>query len=145
MFRVKVFWSGIYNSAVWERSGCSREGGSAGGVNVESHAFQSQCSSHAGEDCVEGFVLYEESFYTVAPSWVAGLGVDNGNSSLLLVGGGCEIDAAEAVCVAQDGDLCVVLDIPDKLVGAAGDDKINAAVLAEKLKNGVASDDELDG
>lgn len=116
MFRVIVFWSGIYNSAVWERSGCGYEGGFAGGVDAESHAFQSQCRSHAGEDGVEGCILDKESFYAVARSWVAGLGVDNGNSSLVLVGGGGEIDAAEAVCVAQDGDLCVFLDIPDKLV-----------------------------
>lgn len=52
---------------------------------------------------------------------------------------------AEAVGVAEDRDLGRFLDVADQLVGAAGDDEVDIAVLGEQAGNGVAGGDELYG
>lgn len=56
-----------------------------------------------------------------------------------------DVDVAEAVGVAEDGDPCVVLDVADQLVGAAGDAEVDVLVLGQEGGDGGASCDELDG
>lgn len=48
---------------------------------------------------------------------------------------------AEAVGVAEDGDLGGFLDVADEFVGAAGDDEVDVAVLGEEAGDGVAGGD----
>lgn len=52
---------------------------------------------------------------------------------------------AKTVCVAEDGNLCRLLDIADQFVGATGDDKVNVTILGKELSDGIAGGDELDG
>ena len=52
---------------------------------------------------------------------------------------------ADAVGVAEHGDLGVVLDVAHQLVGAARDDQVDVAVEGEQLGDDVAGGDELDG
>jgi hypothetical protein len=73
--------------------------------------------------------LDEERLDTVAGGRVAGLGVDDGGDGLVLVGGGGEVDVAEAIGVTEDGNLRGFFDVADQLVGAAGDNEIDIAVL----------------
>ena len=56
-----------------------------------------------------------------------------------------DVDVAEAVGVAEDGDPRVVLDVADKLVGAAGNAKVDVLVLCQEGRDCRASCDELDG
>ena len=56
-----------------------------------------------------------------------------------------DVDVAEAVGVAEDGDARVVLDVADKLVGTARNAEVDILVLRQKGGNGGASCDELDG
>ena len=42
---------------------------------------------------------------------------------------------ADTVRVSQDGDFCIIHDIPDKGVGAAGDEKVDVTVAGQKLAN----------
>lgn len=145
VFRVVVLRDGVLDGALGEGREQFREGGLAGGVEAERHALLGQGGGHAGEDCAEGLVLDEQRLDAVARGRVARLGVDDGDGGLVLVCRGGEVDAAEAVGVAQDGDLGVLLDVADELVGAARDDEVDVAVLAEELEDGVARGDELDG
>lgn len=52
---------------------------------------------------------------------------------------------AEAIGMTKNRDLGRFLDVADKFVGASGDDEIDMTVLGEKLGDGIASGDELDG
>ena len=55
-----------------------------------------------------------------------------------------EVDAAEAVCVAEDGDSSVVFDVADQFVGAARDYEVNVLVQIEESGDNVAGCEELD-
>jgi hypothetical protein len=52
---------------------------------------------------------------------------------------------AETISVAENGNLCGLLDVTNKFIRSARNDKINIAVLSEELGNDVAGCDELDG
>ena len=54
-----------------------------------------------------------------------------------------DIDAAETVCVAEDGDAGVVLDVPDQLVRATGDHEVDMFVQVKKRGYNVPCGDEL--
>jgi hypothetical protein len=52
---------------------------------------------------------------------------------------------AEPVRVAKNGNLGRVLYIADELVGAAGNNEVDVAVLGKELGDDIARCDELDG
>lgn len=54
-----------------------------------------------------------------------------------------DVDAAKTVCVAEDGDASVVLDVADQLVRATRDHEVNVPVKVEKRSYDVSSGDEL--
>ena len=122
-----------------------RKGGLGDGVATELDALGGQSGGDGGEDGAESGFLDQEGLDAVAGGRVAGLGIDDDVGGQLGVGGGGQVDGAQAVGVAEDGDLGVLLDVAHQLVGAAGDDEVDVAVEGEQLRDGLARGDELDG
>ncbi|KFY56877.1 hypothetical protein V497_05905 [Pseudogymnoascus sp. VKM F-4516 (FW-969)] len=89
--------------------------------------------------------LNEQDLGAVAGGGVGGLGVDDDACCCLLVGGVFEVEGADSVSVAEDGDLSRRLDEADEIVGAARDDEVDVLVQREELGDHVAGFDELDG
>jgi hypothetical protein len=141
MLRVVVLGRDILDTL--KRKGCN--GGLAGLVNAKRNTLGGESSSNAGEDGSQSGILDEESLDGVAGSGIAGLGVDNGGDGLVLVCRGSEVDVAKTVCVAEDGNLCRLLDVADQIVGATGDDEVNVAILSKELGDDIAGGDKLDG
>ena len=56
-----------------------------------------------------------------------------------------DIDTAKTVCVTQDWDTGVVLDIADELVGTARDDKVDVLVESEEICYNITGGEELYG
>lgn len=56
-----------------------------------------------------------------------------------------DIDTAKTVCVTQDWDTGIVLDIADELIGTARDDKVDVLVEFEEACYDVTGGEELYG
>ena len=53
------------------------------------------------------------------------------------------VNAAEAVRVAEDGDASIVLDVPDQFIGTTRYDKVDVFIEVKKGSYNVSSRDEL--
>lgn len=116
-----------------------------GRVALEDDALLDEGGGRLGEDGADDGLVHEERLETVTRGGVVGLGVHEDLGGHVRVRGRGDVGGAEAVGVAQDGDLGALLDEADELVGAAGDDEVDVAVEVEELGDDVAGGDELDG
>ena len=67
----------------------------------------------------------QDGFHCVAGCGVLGLGVEDDLDRHFLVGVAVHINVADAVRMAHDRNFCVVHDVLNKLVGAAGNEKVD--------------------
>lgn len=93
----------------------------------------------------QGSGFDQEGLGAVAGGGVGGFGVDDDAGCRFGVGGVLEEEGADAVGVAEDGDLGRRLDEADELVGAARDDQVDVLVQGEELGDYITCFDELDG
>lgn len=83
------------------------------GITAQLHALVTEGARHGGEDGMHGVVFDEESFDGVAGGGVGDFCVeeDFGAHGGVSIGG--NVDGAEAVGVAEDGDFGVGFDVAD--------------------------------
>ena len=69
----------------------------------------------------------------VAGGGVLGLGIKDDIDGHFFVDVFVHVDVADAVSVAHDRDLCIVHDVLDELVGAAGDEEVDILIALEEF------------
>ena len=97
-------------------------------IAAEGDAFFEEGDGDGGEDGREDGFMDEKGFDGVAGGRVAEFGIYEDLDGHFCVGVFVDVDRAEAVSVAENGDAGVVFDVADQVVGATGDDKVNVFV-----------------
>ena len=113
------------------RRGAAEDGG-ASRVQVEADAGRLEgrghrCEAAFGPPAGEGG-MHEEDFGRVAGRGVLGLAVDGDGGGHRGLGVLVEVDVADAVGVAEDGDAALGLDARDEFLGAPRHDEVDVLV-----------------
>ena len=90
-------------------------------------------------------LVHQQGLDGVAGRRVLGLAVDCHPQGLLEVGGGVDVQMADAIGVAQHRDAGVVLDEPHQGVGTPGNDQIHEPVELEQTQAFFAAGQQLEG
>ena len=81
-------------------------------------------------------LMHQQSLHGVAGCRIVSLGVNHNLDGLVQVGVLIKIGVADAVSMAKDGDsLGSLLDRPDQLVRASGNDEVNVVVQLQQIIN----------
>lgn len=114
-------------------------------VTQEGNGFCAQAGRKCGEECGGYGLVDEGGFDGVADGGVIGFGVVDDGQGKFGVDMLVDVDVADAVGVAEDGNAGVGLDVFDEGAGAAGDDEVDERREVEELGDLLAAEDEGDG
>eukprot|EP00967_Tisochrysis_lutea_P007471 scaffold8878_cov27-Tisochrysis_lutea.AAC.4 len=88
-----------------------------------------------GEARADGALVHQQGLERVAGGRIVRLGVEHQPLGLGRIRGGIDVHVADAVSVAEGGDLCGGHDVLDHRIGATRDYQVDGALQLEKRAN----------